>query len=77
MQAANSSRLSDDEIRQRATELLHSVGVNTAAKTLGIGRMTVLGLASGAPVMPATFALIRERAQRDQPAPAKKGAKKP
>ena len=60
-------RMSDDAIRAHASELIHAIGINGAAKKLGVGRMTVLSIAAGAPVMPATFALIREKAQEAKP----------
>lgn len=53
--------MTDVTIRERAAELVRTVGPNRAAKMLGTNRMTVLSLAAGAPVMPGTFALIRER----------------
>jgi hypothetical protein len=56
--------LTDEQIRLHAAELIRSVGPNRAAYQLGINRITALSLAAGAPVQPATFALIREHRRR-------------
>lgn len=54
------ARLSDQAIRERATKLVSELGPNRAAKALGVNRITALSLAAGAPVLAATFALVRE-----------------
>jgi hypothetical protein len=52
----------DEEIRDLARrELAASRTPRHAAAKLGISRDALLGLAAGAAVRPATFALIRER----------------
>lgn len=51
----------EHEIRRLAASLIQEHGANEAARKLGLSRITVLSLAAGAPVLTATFALVRER----------------
>jgi predicted YcjX-like family ATPase len=54
-------RQTEHELRALARQLVQDAGAKAAARTLGISRIAVLGMASGGPTRAGTFALVRER----------------